>query len=107
MNITKFDIVLLASIILYFLENMYFGWNATPSGVPEKIVDGIVLVGLFYGSIGAFLHTIGNAIRPNVNITLNDKRPLIIEQSEENEGICHCGLPWNHTGKHRVIGVKK
>jgi hypothetical protein len=99
MKITKFDIVLLAAIVLYFLENMYFGWNATPASIAEKVADGVVLVGLFYGLIGCFIETIGNSVKPSINITLQDQRPLKVEIVEQE--FCGCGLAWRHTGKHR------
>ena len=63
----KHDYILIATVIFYVAENLYFGGNETAKSVAEKICDSIVVFGGIYGFASMFLYH----LRPEVTVNIN------------------------------------
>jgi hypothetical protein len=49
----KYDTIFWIGVILYLLENTYFGWHATAQSGAERVCDFITTGFLLYGLIGS------------------------------------------------------
>lgn len=64
----KYDYFFIAGLALWLIETWMFGWNAEPSGIPEKMFDAVSLFLVGYGGLCGLV----SSINTNLNITIKN-----------------------------------
>jgi hypothetical protein len=57
-DLNKYEMLMFAGWILWFLESWTFGWNDEPCCLLEKILDIISLLMIIYGLIGSIAFSV-------------------------------------------------
>ena len=75
----KYVIIAIAGLMLWLLENSYFGWNVTAQSGAEKFFDAVSFILIFWGVIGDILsgmtiHKDMNVYTKTVNVKSNNPK---------------------------------
>jgi hypothetical protein len=77
--------LVIMTLIFGIVETWYFGWNAQPETITERICDAIVIITVVYGLLSDFIKKRLEVLKHDILEDIVEGFVLEIEPSEQNK----------------------